>query len=219
MRSSFLRVTLALMAAVVLCSGCSTTAAPTAPTASSDDVVPVEPTSPSSPSSSADMSTRSTGPSLPLVGVDELIATVSAQVSDPTDDIGFLMACMEFFGFSGTPNQGGILFDVPPEQMELHLEANSVCRSAYATVAGIDMGPFDEETLTEWYWAYVGTYECLVEHGYPTSPPPSLEEYIESGGEVWHPYNEMYLTNQEPTDEQLLFETCPQDLDVLLADD
>lgn len=58
------------------------------------------------------------------------------------------------------------------------------------------------------YWAYVGTYECLVKHGYPTSDPPSLDEYIGSRGEVWHPYDEMHLTNQVPADVQLLNETC-----------
>jgi hypothetical protein len=145
---------------------------------------------------------------------------VSALVADPTDEASFLLTCLAEFGFSGEVDPaGGYWGVVPPDQMELFLHVAGPCHEAYATVAGIEMGPFDVETLTEWYWAYVGTYECLLEHGYPTSPPPSLDEYIESGGEVWHPYNEMYMTNQEPADEQVLFDTCPQDLDVLLADD
>lgn len=46
------------------------------------------------------------------------------------------------------------------------------------------------ETLALWYRAYVEVaYECLRDNGFPTNPPPSVDEWVENYPDVWHPHD------------------------------
>ncbi len=70
--------------------------------------------------------------------------------------------------------------------------------------------PPDEDALAAWYDAFMLTYQCMEDQGYPVSPPPSRDLYVESGGSIWHPYQEL-----APTQVPEVEEVCPQDLVVL----
>ncbi len=92
--------------------------------------------------------------------------------------------------------------------------------------------PATDEQLRLWYRAFMLTYECLLEHGYPVNPPPSEEEYVESKGTSWHPYDAIPYAGLvaapgvEPDPEtaaeieaaRTLEQTCPQDLSVLIPE-
>lgn len=39
---------------------------------------------------------------------------------------------------------------------------------------------------------YVDIYDCMVEHAYPTTEPPSKEAFIEEGESLWTPWEKMY---------------------------
>jgi hypothetical protein len=69
-------------------------------------------------------------------------------------------------------------------------------------------------------WSWLLVYQCLQDHDYPVTPPPSEDAWVESQGE-WNPFDEIMRLNeagsysdQEFWDE--LAATCPLDLEVWL---
>lgn len=52
-----------------------------------------------------------------------------------------------------------------------------------------------EDELRELYRLYMWTHQCLIEHDFETTPPPSEEAWIESGGRLWHPYDALPYTH------------------------
>lgn len=85
---------------------------------------------------------------------------------------------------SGTVDRisDGLLFDTPPDQMERYVGTISDCSTKYRVLAGMAVGLPDEDRLRDWYQAFLLSYECLLEHGYPVSPPLSEDAGVESEG-------------------------------------
>jgi hypothetical protein len=54
--------------------------------------------------------------------------------------------------------------------------------------------PFDgsAEANALLYDIYVDIHDCMVEHGYPTTDPPSKDAFIEEGEALWTPWEEMF---------------------------
>lgn len=54
--------------------------------------------------------------------------------------------------------------------------------------------PFDgsPEANALLYDIFVDIHDCMVEHGYPTTDPPSKEAFIEEGETLWTPWEEMF---------------------------
>jgi hypothetical protein len=122
------------------------------------------------------------------------------------EHLQFLASCLESAGFSVDLMDGGISAHPPPEQAAYYDDAQLQCEQAAVTsglVAEIDE-PSDEE-LAAWYEAHLLTQQCLVEKGYPTSHPPSVDSYVEAEGRNWHPYDAI-------RDTTAVEDECPQDL-------
>jgi len=110
---------------------------------------------------------------------------------------------------------------VGPGHLEVYstAEQSSVANQAHleceqrAVDDGLIADPmyFPPERLRLWYRAYVEVaYECLVAHGYPTTPPPSMDAWVEEYPDTWHPHG-----SRLPDE---AFEVCPQELDLLLIE-
>lgn len=126
------------------------------------------------------------------------------------EHLQFLASCIESAGFKVEVVDGSISARPPPEQAAHYDDAQSQCEEAAISsglVSEID-DPSDEE-LAAWYEARLLTHQCLVEKGYPISPPPSEDSYVEAGGRNWHPYDAILL------DTTAVEAECPQDLVVL----
>lgn len=122
------------------------------------------------------------------------------------EHLHFLASCLESVGFKVDVRDGAIIARPAPEQADYYDEAQSQCEQD-----AIDGGlvrelhdPSDDE-LAAWYEAHFLTYQCLVEKGFPTSPPPSMDSYIEAGGRNWHPYDAIVDTTTVEVE-------CPQDI-------
>jgi hypothetical protein len=80
---------------------------------------------------------------------------------------------------SGTVDRigDGLLFDMPPDQMERHVGAISDWPTKYRVSASMGTGLPDEDRFRDWYQAFLLSYECLLEHGYPVFPPLSEDAW------------------------------------------
>jgi hypothetical protein len=103
--------------------------------------------------------------------------------------------CMAEFGFKvevvGEGHMRG--HGVAREQQDAYGEASEECRIRAAEV-GIIRYPPDpptEEDIRLRHQAWLIAHECLIEHGHPTSPPPSEDSFVESGGFNWHPFRQL----------------------------
>src|SRR5690606_32329551 len=78
-------------------------------------------------------------------------------------------------------------------------------------ILGISDVPPDD-VLALWYRAYVEVaYECLVDHGFPTNPPPSEATWIDNYPNVWTPHD---IVGDQPD----VIAVCPQDIGLLLIE-
>ena len=118
----------------------------------------------------------------------------------PTGTVEFmewLAFCEAAFGFEKQvitqPGQIPYLYgQVTPGQQELNFKVASACEQM-----AIDAGHFfpiahTEEFGRRVFAAYVTVHECMVEHGYPVTDPPSEETFVAqwvAGGQRWHPYD------------------------------
>jgi len=125
------------------------------------------------------------------------------------EHLHYVESCVESAGFSVTVEHQAISANPPPEQAAYFQEVLAHCEAAAVSsglVAQIDEP--SEAELAAWYAAFTITYQCLVDHGYPTSAPPSEDSYIEAGGRNWHPYDTI-------RDIAAAEAECPQDLLIL----
>lgn len=125
----------------------------------------------------------------------------------------FKLACLSELGFEGEIEDDlGILTNVAPEQQDEFMEASAACREVAGVEFGISFGLSTPEELRQHYRAFLYVRECMIQAGYSTDDPPSLEVYIESGGEGWHPYDAFMSSGGGPSGFSVLEATCPQDL-------
>ena len=90
---------------------------------------------------------------------------------------------------------GSTRYDGPPLPAGLFEEAFEECerRAVESGLIGYTSTDLpDEERLRLWYRAYVEVaYECLNEAGHPTTPPPSMDVWVEGYPDVWYPHDEV----------------------------
>ncbi len=222
-----------VLAAVLVAAACISTPAPpphqppptrTAPT-------PVEGSAPDSTGAAEDPEVTSpetiTPP--PAASPDE-IATLLPPTPVTTAPSGavrasvlerqeFVLECFRRYGFEGEidPMDLSIGFETPPEQQERFWEVNQLCLQEEFEWLGYPLGKNSPEELRRHYRAYLYVRECMIAEGYPVDDPPSLEAYVESGGEIWHPYDALMQGGEgSPTFFTKLEQICPQDLFYLL---
>lgn len=132
-----------------------------------------------------------------------------------SEHLTYLVTCIESEGFPVTldEEEGAIMAKPGVDQMGRYKEVQSDCEQS-AISSGLVGAPKppDEATLSVWYQAYRALNECLMEHGFPVTEPPSETTYVSTGGS-WHPY-QMLQTSQLAKAEAV----CPQDLVTLLED-
>lgn len=117
----------------------------------------------------------------------------------PTGTVEFmewLAFCESAFGFEkevvAQPGQMPYLYgQVTPSQQELNFRVATACEQM-AVAAGhfFAIAP-TEEFGRRVFAAYVTVHECMMEHGYPVTDPPSEETFVAqwmAGGQQWHPY-------------------------------
>lgn len=115
-------------------------------------------------------------------------------------------SCIEAAGFGVEIHDDGYMVR-QGEQEDAANEAVAQCRQA-AVDSGLiaERQPPDADDFSAWYDAYQLTYDCLKDHGYPVSTPPSRDAYIDSEGVNWHPYEQI-----DPSEIAQIESQCPQD--------
>lgn len=146
----------------------------------------------------------------------EMVLGGGAVLPGSPEHIGYLVSCMESAGFAVTfdVSSGSITGDPGADLMERFRDTLAICEEA-AFESGL-VARNTEQTPDElrlWYRALLLAHECLNEYGYPTSNPPSIDVYVESGGTAWHPYEA--LSSDSIQDIEPI---CPQDLIVLISE-
>lgn len=124
------------------------------------------------------------------------------------EHLEWMAACMESAGFEVEimGDKGAITSHVGA-QMSAFQEALAACDEAAFEARLVPRPqPPDEERLAAEYEARLIAYQCLLEAGYPVSPPPSKEAYVESGG-AWQPHDDVPLERRSRAEE-----ICTQDL-------
>jgi len=107
---------------------------------------------------------------------------------------------------------GSLELPYAPEQESLANKAHMECEQR-AIDQGIIADPMfhPPERLRLWYRALVEVaYECLVANGFPTTPPPSMDVWVEAFPNTWVPHG-----SRLPDE---AFEVCPQEIDLLLIE-
>jgi hypothetical protein len=146
----------------------------------------------------------------------EIVLGGGAVLPGSPEHFDYLVSCMESAGFAVTldVSSGSISGDPGADQMDRFRDTLAICDEA-AFESGL-VARHAEQTPDElrlWYRAFLLAHECLTEHGYPASDPPSIDVYVESGGTAWHPYDAL-----SPASIQDIEPICPQDLIVLISE-
>jgi hypothetical protein len=125
------------------------------------------------------------------------------------EHLNYMATCIESAGFDAEIEDGGISVQAGA-QASLYVDVRTKCEQA-AVDSGLvrPLEPPDDRELAAQYDAFMLTYECMVREGYPVSAPPSKDSYVESGGQVWHPYG---LVGGDPSTIETV---CPQDVVIL----
>ncbi len=73
-------------------------------------------------------------------------------------------------------------------------EVTNRCREIAHERGWVIPNPFDgsAEANAILYDIYVDIHDCMVEHGYPTTEPPSKEAFTAEGESLWTPWEEMW---------------------------
>lgn len=164
-----------------------------------------------------------TVPTIDLAGIDPALTSWSSN-----EHLQFLSDCLEEKGFHAEVNSRdqSIAFG-SPQQGEAASQAMTECMEA-ATARGLVDGPpeITEKNLRIWYAAYQITQRCLIDHGYPVVNPPSVQSYVESRGENWHPYDAVpeafvyggpgVTPNAEVSTGETIRQTCTDDMTKLI---
>jgi hypothetical protein len=122
--------------------------------------------------------------------------------------------CMQDAGWTNLVQDadGSFSGHVPPEQSDKYASDQAECQAtvekAYPTVQ------MSDRAIRERYALEVETRQCLIEHGFVISEPPSeqtwVEQFVNGGTGLWLPYWEVF--NQSTTtakDEAALKLDCP----------
>lgn len=146
----------------------------------------------------------------------DLILRGGAVLNGSPEHLNYLVSCVESGGFAVELDllAGSIKANPGYDQMERFRKVLGTCEEA-AFESGL-VARYSEQTPEElelWYEAFLIAQECLEERGYPTSDPPSLDVYVESGGAAWHPYDAL-----SPTAIAEVEPICPQDLVLLVGE-
>lgn len=222
-------------ALLAMCSACGLGGEQFSPPPEPAPVVTTSPETPVATTSPVQASTSSTTSQM-LSGVAESVAGTGLRFGS-VEHLDYLRICLAEAGFTEIDidiKEGVMTGRTPPGQEAVFNETLAECMQR-----GIDQGlvlapqPPSEDQLARIFQAFTEiTQPCLLANGYPTSPPPSLESYIESDGSNWHPYDaipyaNLYVAPGVAVDSRLndqvaawhdLRETCPADVSVLLPD-
>lgn len=107
-----------------------------------------------------------------------------------SENLDVLAECMTDQGFPPAASQGGLLWEVPPEQEYDLGIAQYVCTGRYPIDPRL-IQPLDRAQLEIAYdWLVEETIPCIEDLGYTVPAPPSLESYLADDG-WWEGINEV----------------------------
>lgn len=145
----------------------------------------------------------------------DLVLGGGAVLRGSKEHLDYIASCVAAGGFAveADPTDGSVQGNHGPEQEEQFRVVLFACDAA-AREHGLikPSGPATRQELELSYRAFLIAHDCLIEHGYPTTEPPSLEVYVQSGGFAWHPFDNIY---PHPLSE--LEAVCTQDLAKLVV--
>lgn len=100
--------------------------------------------------------------------------------------------CVRSFGIEvlepETAYRSGVYYFRSGDQPERVTEINAACNNALS-IRGVLLEA-DAQAFTIMYESYVAMHNCLLENGFPTSQPPTLETFVDSP-HIWTPWMEM----------------------------
>lgn len=134
--------------------------------------------------------------------------------------LDFMKACLEEAGFDVEVDYDlqGLSANVRGQE-QAYDRAFQACTQA-AIDAGLDipyqlLPPPTAEELILTYMALERVEACMIEHGYPVSPKPSLDQYVDSGGD-WVPQSAV-MGGTDVEMMRRLIRDCPIDYRDLFA--
>lgn len=137
-------------------------------------------------------------------------SAVATAATLPDDEIRVrIKLCLEEEGFVAELQADGLR--IPSgDQGELVLDAYDRCVESLID-QGLVPAPAEltEEQQRDRYDALVVVAACLETLGYTISAPPSVDSFVDSGGEVWHPYLDLPIA-LGPAQWAEANEQCPQ---------
>lgn len=82
------------------------------------------------------------------------------------------------------------LGEVPPEQEARQFAGFEACVETPVRLGWIEQSLFGlEADRSDLYAFYMGVHQCLVDNGFPSTEPPTLEAFLDDPpGIAWHPY-------------------------------
>lgn len=105
------------------------------------------------------------------------------------EHIEFTIACLIDSGFSVSPRADGRGYSGPNGPDPRFQEALTRCEQLSFELGLVARIPVNDAFLQAKYRAFMWTHECLTAIGAPTTPPPSLDSFLDSKGTNWSPYD------------------------------
>lgn len=133
---------------------------------------------------------------IPMGSVSDQTTTTSMVTladDDPVARLLFMASCVEGEGFALTLDLEEVSWtaQVPPEQQSRFQQVMDKC-IAEAEEKGLIPGTPTDDEIAEYFERQVRVHDCLIENGYPSQDPPSLERYRDQWlgvtGAPWDPY-------------------------------
>ena len=155
---------------------------------------------------------------LTIGGACASTAEVDSTSASPADvnPLQPVVSCMRERGFNAAidPVDGALAGTYPSDQREIFQEALEECMSGAGLDTDAEKPTLSDADYERLFTAYVETAECLVAEGFEVSTPPSLQVFIESEGEAWHPYDVIaHDRSLSDSDWQRANRLCPQPSD------
>lgn len=104
------------------------------------------------------------------------------------EQIEFTIACLIDSGFSVSLRADGRGYSGPNGPDPRFQEAHTRCEQLSFELGLVARIPVSDAFLQAKYRAFMWTHECLTAIGAPTTPPPSLDSFLDSKGTNWSPY-------------------------------
>lgn len=109
-------------------------------------------------------------------------------VENSVEQMDWLVSCVEANG-----QVVEVISVDPPALRHVSSGVEAVLEECNAVAAENEWfipSPFDgsEEGNRLLYEYWIEIYDCLVDHGYPTIPPPSEDTFVDQGIDSWNPY-------------------------------